>query len=101
MTCLRLPQGLVALSTMLCMLLLVQVPSNHAAVDGTTTKPLPQAADLAVHGLGDLPHYEAFAEFDGDMYAGTLPSDNANRTGEMMFWMFEPHHQEVEHTMIL
>ena len=99
MTCLRLPQGLMALSMML-LLLSGQVPSNHAAVDGTT-KPLPQAADLAVHGLGDLPHYEAFAEFDGDMYAGTLPSDNANRTGEMMFWMFEPHHQEVEHTMIL
>ena len=99
MTCLRLPQGLMALSMML-LLLLGQVPSTHAAVDGTT-KPLPQAADLAVHGLGDLPHYEAFAEFDGDMYAGTLPSDNANRTGEMMFWMFEPHHQEVEHTMIL
>ncbi len=99
MTCLRLPQGLVALSMMM-LLLLGQVPSTYAAVDGTT-KPLPQAADLAVHGLGDLPHYEAFAEFDGDMYAGTLPSDNANRTGEMMFWMFVPHHQEVEHTMIL
>jgi hypothetical protein len=89
------------------LLFLVQVPSNHAAVDGSTTTPnttkpaLPQAADLAVHGLGDLPHYEAFAEFDGDMYAGTLPSNNGNRTGEMMFWMFEPHHQEVENTIIL
>lgn len=72
-----------------------------AATAVANNKPLPQADDLRVLGLGDVEHYEAFAEFDGDMYAGTLPSDNGNRTGEMMFWLFEPEHQAVEDSMIL
>ena len=81
---------------------LMMIRTSHA-VDTTTqkSKTLPTAADLLVTGLGNVPNYEAFSQFDGNMYAGTIPSDNANRTGEMMFWLFEPHHQEIENSMIL
>ena len=88
--------------------MMTMIRTTHAAAveDAATTtskkpKTLPKAADLLVTGLGNVSNYEAFSEFDGQMYAGTLPSDNANRTGEMMFWLFEPRHQEIENSMIL
>lgn len=43
----------------------------------------------------------AFDEFDGNMYAGMLPSDNSERVGQMMFWLFEPTVQNKTNTMIL
>lgn len=52
-------------------------------------------------GLEKVENYEAFGEFDGNMYAGLLPSDNGNRTGRIMFWLFEPTVQRVENSMIL
>ena len=50
-----------------------------------------------------LEGYEpAFAEFQGDMYAGLLPIDNGgDRVGRMMFWLFEPEVQEVEKSMVI
>jgi len=71
------------------------------AWSATAEKTLPQPEDLLVHGLDAVQGYEAFGEFEGNMYAGTLPSDNGNRTGEMMFWLFEPETQEVPDSMIL
>jgi Serine carboxypeptidase len=52
---------------------------------------LPRRKDLAVHGLEEL--VPAFADFDGDMYAGLLPMNNGkNRHGKLMFWLFVPRH---------
>lgn len=55
--------------------------------------------DFRVNGLEDV--QPAYAEFDGDMYAGLLPSNNGNRTGETMFWLFEPTTQDVPDTIVL
>jgi hypothetical protein len=69
--------------------------------DDYETKALPHRKDFIVHGLEQ--HVPAFAEFDGDMYAGLLPMNNDNpngrgatasnpqrRRGELMFWLFVP-----------
>lgn len=55
--------------------------------------------DFLVHGLEEV--QPAYAEFDGDMYAGRLPADNGDRVGDTMFWMFEPHTQEVPDTLVI
>lgn len=52
-----------------------------------------------MHGLDDI--VPAYAEFQGKMYAGTLPTDHADRRGEMMFWLFEPDTQTVPDTFIV
>lgn len=58
--------------------------------------------DFLVTGLDLIsPDYAAYAEFDGHMYAGMLPSDHDNRTGMTMFWLFEPTTQEVPDTLVL
>jgi carboxypeptidase C (cathepsin A) len=84
---------------------------------------LPTKQDLLVTNLHEVPDYEAFGQFDGRMYAGRLPSDNNNnggttkkgssssssyedaadtaRTGQMMFWLFEPTTQKIPDTMII
>lgn len=53
------------------------------------------ASDFLVKGLDEIE--PAYAEFDGDMYAGPLPIDivepgqtNKEKRGELMFWMFKP-----------
>jgi hypothetical protein len=64
-------------------------------------KALPHRRDLVVRGLEQ--HVPAFADFDGEMYAGLIPMDNDNpnargataanpqrRRGELMFWLFAP-----------
>mmetsp|Transcript_13826 Transcript_13826/g.22234 ORF Transcript_13826/g.22234 Transcript_13826/m.22234 type:complete len:571 (+) Transcript_13826:106-1818(+) len=54
---------------------------------------------LLVTELGKIePLYN---EFDGKMYAGSLPSDHDDRRGEMMFWLFEPTTQAVPDTMVI
>mmetsp|Transcript_14997 Transcript_14997/g.36884 ORF Transcript_14997/g.36884 Transcript_14997/m.36884 type:complete len:583 (+) Transcript_14997:269-2017(+) len=55
--------------------------------------------ELLVTDLGQIePLYD---EFDGDMYAGMIPSGHDERRGEMMFWMFEPKTQLVPDTMVI
>lgn len=49
---------------------------------------LPNASDLRVRGLEDVE--PAFGLFEGEMYAGLLPMDNDDRTGNLMFWLFAP-----------
>jgi len=75
------------------------------SLNRSPNQPLPKAEDLLVRGLDQVENYEAFGQFDGEMYAGTLPSDNShdgkNRTGDMMFWLFEPTHQSVPDSLIL
>ena len=70
-------------------------------MNATNTTELPSEDDLLVTGLDKVDSYEAFGEFDGKMYAGLLPSDNGNRTGRIMFWLFEPTTQAIEESMIL
>jgi serine carboxypeptidase-like clade 4 len=55
--------------------------------------------DFEVHGLEDI--QPAYADFPGKMYAGTLPTNNGSRRGEMMFWMFEPDTQLVPESMVI
>ena len=49
----------------------------------------------------------AYAAFDGTMYAGRLPANNIDavggmeRTGDTMFWMFEPTEQSVPDTLVI
>ena len=45
-------------------------------------------SDFLVQGLEEVE--PAFANFDGEMYAGTLPFDNGGRQGRLMFWLFLP-----------
>jgi carboxypeptidase C (cathepsin A) len=56
-------------------------------------------SDFVVRGLEDV--QPAYADFDGDMYAGRLPADNGDRVGETMFWMFEPATQSVPDTLVI
>jgi hypothetical protein len=55
--------------------------------------------DFRVVGLEEV--QPAYAKFDGGMYAGMLPSDNGDRIGETMFWLFEPETQSVPDTIVL
>jgi carboxypeptidase D len=43
----------------------------------------------------------AYQQFQGTMYAGTIPTNHDNRIGEMQFWLFEPDTQEVEDSMVI
>jgi carboxypeptidase C (cathepsin A) len=62
---------------------------------------LPTAEELRVtDALAEVE--PAYADFEGKMYAGFLPSDNGgDRTGQMMFWLFEPDVQMHEQTLVL
>jgi carboxypeptidase C (cathepsin A) len=62
---------------------------------------LPTAEELRVtDALAEVE--PAYADFEGKMYAGFLPSDNGgDRTGQMMFWLFEPDVQMHENTLVL
>jgi carboxypeptidase C (cathepsin A) len=62
---------------------------------------LPLAQDLLVTGLEQIKGYEAFGQFHGQMYAGLLPMDNGERSGKIMFWLFEPEQQTYENSMIM
>ncbi|CAB9503398.1 Pheromone-processing carboxypeptidase KEX1 [Seminavis robusta] len=66
--------------------------------------------DFRVVGLESV--QPAYAQFDGEMYAGMLPvlepeksgDDTAadkKTVGQMMFWMFEPPTQSVENTIVV
>jgi len=55
--------------------------------------------DFLVKGLDKI--VPAYADFDGDMFAGTLPMDNGNRKGKTMFWLFEPRKQKVEKSIVI
>jgi carboxypeptidase C (cathepsin A) len=55
--------------------------------------------DFRVFGLEEI--QPAYALFEGKMYAGMLPSNNGNRTGMTMFWLFEPDTQDVPDSMVL
>lgn len=57
-------------------------------------------SDFRVDGLDEV--VPAYAKFDGDMYAGTLPMDNGNgRRGEIMFWLFAPSKPAVRDTLVM
>lgn len=60
---------------------------------------LPPPNDFLVKGLDKI--VPAYAEFDGEMFAGTLPMDNGNRAGKTMFWLFEPRKQKVEKSIVI
>jgi Serine carboxypeptidase len=64
---------------------------------------LPPMESFRVLGLETVE--PAYAQFQGEMYAGLLPitHESPERTveGEMMFWLFEPETQEVENTLVI
>ena len=68
------------------------------------------AADFLVQGLEGIE--PAYAEFQGDMYAGYMPvlepkvdgddlQENKKTVGQMMFWMFEPETQSADNTIVI
>jgi len=73
-----------------------QQPPN---VRDTTENSLPPSDDFLVEGLDDV--IPAYADFDGQMYAGLLPMDNGDRTGNTMFWLFQPAEQMVSKSLVI
>ena len=76
-------------------------PPPAAAAAAAEASLLPKAEDLLVTGLEQIKGYEAFGKFNGHMYAGLLPMDNGNRTGKIMFWLFEPTTQTFDNSMVM
>jgi len=72
--------------------------SRHSALNVTRK-------DFVVHNLDKVE--PAYATFNGTMYAGRLPANNIDavggveRTGDTMFWMFEPTEQSVPDTLVI
>jgi hypothetical protein len=60
---------------------------------------LPDASDLRVRGLEEVE--PAFRLFEGEMYAGLLPMDNDNRTGNLMFWLFTPDKPSITDSLVI
>jgi carboxypeptidase C (cathepsin A) len=65
------------------------------------TPTLPSAQDLLVSGLEKISGYEAFGLFEGQMYAGLLPMNHDDRSGNIMFWLFEPKQQTFSNSMVM
>lgn len=55
--------------------------------------------DFLVHGLEEV--IPAYAEFQGQMFAGLLPMDNGDRHGKTMFWLFEPEEQLISKSLVI
>jgi carboxypeptidase C (cathepsin A) len=60
---------------------------------------LPDPSDLRVKGLEEVE--PAFGLFEGEMYAGLLPMDNGDRTGNLMFWLFIPEEPSVSDSLVI
>jgi hypothetical protein len=60
---------------------------------------LPDASDLRVQGLEEIE--PAFGLFEGEMYAGLLPMDNGDRTGNLMFWLFAPEEPSITDSLVI
>ena len=67
-------------------------------------------AEFLVQGLEGIE--PAYAEFQGDMFAGLMPvlepkvdgddlQEDKKTVGQMMFWMFEPETQSIEKTIVI
>ena len=82
----------------------VTLPTNATTTTTTTTPTTtptstPRKEDFLVHGLDAV--QPAYADFEGQMYAGRLSANNGDRVGDTMFWMFEPQAQEVPETLVI
>lgn len=55
--------------------------------------------DFLVRGMENI--QPAYADFPGTMYAGLLPMNHGERSGEMMFWLFQPDEQVVPETLTI
>jgi len=73
--------------------------NSKSSGSDTNSSTIPTKESFLVHGLEDV--QPAYAEFDGQMYAGRLSANNGDRVGDTMFWMFEPTAQEVENTLVI
>jgi hypothetical protein len=60
---------------------------------------LPDASDLRVRGLEEVE--PAFGLFEGEMYAGLLPMNNGDRTGNLMFWLFAPEDPSIADSLVI
>jgi len=60
---------------------------------------LPTADSFRVRNLDEVE--PAYALFDGEMYAGLLPMDHEKRTGDLMFWVFEPNRSTVSDSLVI
>jgi hypothetical protein len=60
---------------------------------------LPDASDLRVRGLEEIE--PAFGLFEGEMYAGLLPMNNGDRSGNLMFWLFAPEEPSITDSLVI
>ena len=92
--------------SLLLALLLAAVASSIPAAHAHAAPQLPSLDDLRVKRDKLESVAPAYASFDGDMFAGSLPIDHSNgkdgtlRTGLLQFWLFVPHHPSAPNTMV-
>jgi carboxypeptidase C (cathepsin A) len=79
------------------LLLVANVPS--CASKKRSHRSLPDASDFRVRGLEEVE--PAFGLFEGKMYAGLLPMDNDDRTGNLMFWLFTPEAPSITDSLVI
>jgi carboxypeptidase C (cathepsin A) len=65
----------------------------------TLVKARKRPSDFLVHNLQDVE--PAYASFEGTMYAGLIPMDNKDRSGELFFWLFEAEKFTVDDAFII
>ena len=93
---------------MLAMLPALSTASHHpkpSKFGSVLPVDLPTMDDLLVTNLDKV--VPVYGEFDGKMYAGSLPVDHTTsadedgkRTGNMFFWLFVPDAPSVPDTMV-
>ena len=81
---------MVLLRLMLGLLVLGKISTAHDSRSNLHEDELPTKEDLLVVGLEKI--VPEFGLFEGTMYAGRLPMQNGDRSGELMFWLFAPDH---------
>jgi carboxypeptidase C (cathepsin A) len=82
--------------------IIVQASESHSSSQSTQKEPeLPTPSDFLVQGLDEV--IPAFAEFEGEMYAGQLPMDHEDRSGggKFQFWLFAPHEPLAPKTLTI
>jgi carboxypeptidase D len=76
--------------------------SSSSSSSSSSSAFLKTKSDYLVTGLDAV--VPAYKEFEGDMYAGMIPihhDKDAERQGEIMFWLFAPHKPLVTDSLVM
>uniref|UniRef100_A0A7S3L7Q8 Pheromone-processing carboxypeptidase KEX1 n=1 Tax=Amphora coffeiformis TaxID=265554 RepID=A0A7S3L7Q8_9STRA len=73
--------------------------SSFSSFSSSSTTFQANPNEFLVQGLEDIE--PVFSTFEGTMYAGLIPFhlNEDKEEGKFMFWLFEPHHQQVNNTL--